>query len=33
VVFGDPGLVGERRHLAERPDVFWASTIEELTAP
>jgi hypothetical protein len=30
VVFGDPGLVGEQRHLAERPDVFWASTIEEL---
>ena len=32
VVFGDPGLVGEHRHLAERPDVFWASTIEELEA-
>ena len=30
VVFGDPGLVGEHRHLAERPDIFWASTIEEL---
>jgi len=30
VVFGDPGLVGEHRHLAERPDVFWASTIEQL---
>jgi hypothetical protein len=30
VVFGDPGLVGEHRHLAERPDVFWASTLEEL---
>ena len=32
VVFADPGLVGEHRHLAERPDVFWASTIEELEA-
>lgn len=30
VVFGDPGLVGEHRHLAARPDVFWASTIEQL---
>ncbi len=30
VVFGDPALVGEHCHLAERPDVFWASTIEEL---
>jgi hypothetical protein len=32
VVFGDPGLVGEHRYLAERPDVFWASTLEELEA-
>ncbi|MCP9775657.1 glycosyltransferase [Cyanobium sp. WAJ14-Wanaka] len=32
VVFGDPALVGEHRHLAERPDVFWASTLEELEA-
>ena len=30
VVFGDPGLVGEHRALAERPDVFWASSLEEL---
>ena len=30
VVFGDPGLVGEHRHLAERPDVFWASSLEQL---
>ena len=30
VVFGEPGLVGEHRHLAERPDVFWASSIEQL---
>jgi len=30
VVFGDPALMGGHRHLAERPDVFWASTIEEL---
>jgi hypothetical protein len=30
VVFGDPGLVGEHRRLAERPDVFWASTLNEL---
>ena len=30
VVFGDPGLVGEHRHLAERLDVFWASSIEQL---
>jgi hypothetical protein len=30
VVFGDPGLVGEHRHLAVRSDVFWASIIEEL---
>ncbi len=32
VVFGDPGLVGEHRHLAERLDVFWASTLDELEA-
>jgi hypothetical protein len=32
VVFGDPGLVGEHRHLAQRPDVFWASTVDELEA-
>ena len=32
VVFGDLGLVGEHRHLAERPDVFWASSIDELEA-
>jgi len=31
-VFGEPGLVGEYLHLAELPDVFWASTIEELEA-
>ena len=30
VVFGDHGLVGEHRALAERPDVFWASSLEEL---
>ena len=30
VVFGDPGLVGEHRQLAERPDVFWASSVEQL---
>ena len=30
VVFGDPGLVGEHRHLAERADVFWASSLEQL---
>ena len=30
VVFGDPGLVGEHRHLAERSDVFWASSLEQL---
>jgi hypothetical protein len=30
VVFGDPGLVGEHRHLAERPGVFWVSTLDEL---
>ncbi len=30
VVFGDPGLVGEHRHLVERPDMFWASTLGEL---
>jgi len=30
VVFGDQRLVGEHRHLAERPDVFWASSIEQL---
>jgi len=30
VVYGDPSLVGEHRHLAERPDVFWASSIEQL---
>ena len=30
MVFGDPGLVGEHRHLAAWPDVFWASTIEKL---
>ena len=32
VVFGDRGLVGEHRHLAERPDVFWTSTLDELEA-
>jgi hypothetical protein len=33
VVFGDPALVGEHRHLAERPDVFWASSsLEQLEA-
>ena len=30
VVFGDPGLVGEHRALAERPDVFWASSLDDL---
>jgi len=30
VVFGDPGLVDEHRHLAERTDVFWASSLEQL---
>ena len=30
VVFGDPELVGEHRHLAERPDVFWAFSLEAL---
>jgi hypothetical protein len=30
VVFGVPGLVGEHRALAERPDVFWASSLDEL---
>jgi hypothetical protein len=30
VVFGDSGLVGEHRQLAERPDVFWAASIESL---
>jgi len=30
LVFGDPGLVGEHRALAERPDVFWASSLDEL---
>ncbi len=32
VVFGDPGLVGEHRRLAERPDLYCASSIEELVA-
>ena len=32
VVFGDPGLVGKHRHLAELPDVFWASSLDELEA-
>ncbi len=32
VVFGDPGLVGAHRHLAERPDVFWAFSLEQLEA-
>lgn len=30
VVFGDPSLVGEHRYLAERPDIFWASTLDDL---
>jgi hypothetical protein len=30
VVFGDPSLVGEHLQLAERPDVFWASSLELL---
>jgi len=32
VVFVHPGLVGEHRHLAERLDVFWASSLELLEA-
>ena len=32
VVFGDPSLVGPLQHLASRPDVFWASSIEQLEA-
>jgi len=32
VVFGDQGLVGEHGQLAERPDVFWASSLEPLDA-
>ncbi len=32
VVFGDPGLVGEHCHLAERPGVFWVSSLEGLEA-
>jgi hypothetical protein len=32
LVFGEPGLVGEHRQLAERPDVFWASSLEALEA-
>lgn len=30
VVFGNPALVGEHRALAERPDVFWASSLDDL---
>ena len=30
VVFSDPGLTGDNRALAERSDVFWTSSIEEL---
>jgi hypothetical protein len=30
VIFGNPDLVGEHRALAERPDVFWASSLVEL---
>ena len=30
VAFGDSGLVGEHRQLAERPDMFWASSLEQL---
>ena len=29
-MFSDPSLVGKHRALAERPDVFWASSLEEL---
>ena len=32
VVFADPSLVGPLRHLSERPDVFWAGSIEQLEA-
>ncbi|WP_259726381.1 glycosyltransferase [Synechococcus sp. CS-197] len=32
VVVADPSLVGPLQHLAERPDVFWASSIEQLEA-
>lgn len=32
VVFGDPSLVGDQKHLAERPDVFWASNLDALEA-
>ena len=30
VVFGNRGLVGEHRALAERADVFWASSLDDL---
>jgi len=30
VVLGKPSLVGEHHQLAERPDVFWASSLGEM---
>ena len=30
IVFGKPSIVGEHSYLADRPDVFWASTLVEL---
>lgn len=30
VVFGDPSLLAEHHQLAERPDVFWASSLDQL---
>jgi hypothetical protein len=32
VIFGDPSLLGDNSPLANRPDLFWAQTIEELEA-
>ena len=32
VIFGHPSLLGDNSPLASRPDLFWASSIEELEA-
>ena len=32
VIFGEPSLLGQNSPLAERTDLFWASSIDELEA-
>jgi hypothetical protein len=32
VIVGDRNLIGDLHHLADRPDVFWANSLDELEA-